>query len=146
MERRSINLGRCHNKYIIIEILLLAAENDGQREAEALLWVCSPRHRCFMGTNFDWYPRNIEWKEIWRSLMKDSREESVKKAKFLLEKIRKRAQMKVTKATQIFSASQYGWKYADEFRKHCWEKAKTLTLLWSNDDCLAAIFCPWTWK
>ena len=41
MERRGINLGKCYNKYIIIEIFLHAGEEDARAEAEAVLWACS---------------------------------------------------------------------------------------------------------
>ena len=36
MERISINLGKCHNKYMIIEIFLFAGEKDARTETEAV--------------------------------------------------------------------------------------------------------------
>jgi len=67
MARRGINLGRCWNKYIIIDIFFFSGEEHPRNEAEALLWVSSRGHRQFLARNFDWYPRNLEW-NVWLSL------------------------------------------------------------------------------
>ena len=72
MESRGINLGRCWNKYIIIDIFFYAAKKDARKEAEAILWACSRRHRQFLVRNSDWYPRNISWKIAWQSLKDQS--------------------------------------------------------------------------
>ena len=71
MERRGINLGRCRNKYLIIEMFFFA-EDDARKEAEAVLWLCSRGHKQFLAINFDWYPRNLEWKITWHSLKDQS--------------------------------------------------------------------------
>ena len=73
METLGINLGRCYNKYTIIDILFYSVKidtKDAQTDAESLFWVCSRRHRAFLIKNFSWYPSNIEWKGIWGKLYK----------------------------------------------------------------------------
>ena len=72
MERTSINLGRCHSKYLIVEVLSYAATVDAQKEGESLLWSCSRRHRNFLSLNFNWYPKCLKYKAIVASLMKQS--------------------------------------------------------------------------
>ena len=52
MQRKGITLGRCWNKYLIIDIFFYAAEEHARKEAEAVLWLCSK--------NLDWYPRNLD--------------------------------------------------------------------------------------
>ena len=72
MARRAINLGRCWNKYLIIDIFFYAAEKDSIKETDAVLWVCSRSHRQFFALNFDWYPRKIDWNRFGQSLMEQS--------------------------------------------------------------------------
>ena len=89
MPRRGINLGRCWNKYLIIDIFFYSAEEDARKEAEAVLWLCSRGHKKFLARNFDWYPRNLEWNRVWQSLMEQSGQLiSMEQAKFLFEHIR----------------------------------------------------------
>lgn len=56
-ESKSINLGRIKNKYLIVQILILAGELDSFEEASELLWKCSVRHREFLSTNLSWYSK-----------------------------------------------------------------------------------------
>jgi hypothetical protein len=70
MEKTSINLGRCHSKYLIIEMFSFAAKEDAKEEAEEVLWPSSRRHRGFLRRNFDWYPRNLDFILTHISLMK----------------------------------------------------------------------------
>ena len=84
-------MGKCHNKYLIIKILLFAGEHDPRHEGEALLWLCSRRHRDFMCRNFYWYPNKLSGKfnGVCLSLRKQSKElESLIQAKFLFDHIR----------------------------------------------------------
>lgn len=74
MESQSINLGRCKNKYLIIEILLYASEIDGIQEGELLLWTSSRRHRQFLQKNRSWYLTILKYKPVWHSLKKQSKE------------------------------------------------------------------------
>ena len=124
MQRKGINLGRCWNKYLIIDIFFYAAEEDARKETEAVLWLCCRGHTHFLARNFDWYPRNIEWKGLWRSLsdqsglLKSMKQRkpvlsslytSIALAKFLFEHIRIDGEREVTKVTRIFTASKDGW-------------------------------------
>ena len=59
-EMLGINLGRCWNKYLIIDIFLFSGEDDPQKETEIVLWACSKRHRVFLTKNHDWYTKKIE--------------------------------------------------------------------------------------
>lgn len=68
MEARSINLGRCNNKYIIMDIFLTAAELDARNETERLLWACSARHRQFLTKNLSWYPDALKFNILWESI------------------------------------------------------------------------------
>ena len=60
MQRRfnkGINLGRLWNKYLIIEIISFAAQEEALPETESVLWKSSNRLREFLITNRAWYPR-----------------------------------------------------------------------------------------
>ena len=145
MPRRGINLGRCWNKYIIIDIFFYAGEKDARKEAEAVLWVCSRGHKKFLARNFEWYPRNIDWKAIWQSLKDQSGQlESIKKAKFLFENIRIDGEREVTQVTRIYTASIDGWSTI-VFHELCDGKGPTLCLIRSSDEYLAAGFTSIAW-
>ena len=67
-------------------MFFFSATDDARKEAEAVLWLCSRGHKQFLARNFDWYPRNLEWKRVWLSLTEQSGQvESMKQAKFLFE-------------------------------------------------------------
>jgi len=140
MERRGINLGRCWNKYLIIDIFFFSAMEDARKETEAVLWACSRNHRQFLGRNFDWYLRIINWKHGWQSLKDQSGQLTFKKqAKFLFAHIRIEGEREVTRVTRIFTASIDGWKQED-FHRHCDGRGPTLCLIRSSENYLAAGF------
>ena len=146
MPRRGINLGRCWNKYLIIDIFFYSAVDDARMEAEAVLWLCSRGHKKFLARNFDWYPRNLEWKSPWRSLMEQSGQvESMKQPKFLFDNIRINGETEVKKVTRIFTASIDGWN-ASDFHRHCNGRGPTLCLIGSSEDYLAAGFTSISWS
>ena len=146
MPRRGINLGRCWNKYIIIDIFFYAAEKDARKEAEAVLWVCSRGHRQFLARNFDWYARNIEWRAIWQILKDQSGQlESMQQAKFLFEYIRIDGKREVTKVTRIYTASIDGWRPHD-FHRLCNRRGATVCLIRSSENYLAAGFTSKSWS
>ena len=60
MEKRSIKLGKCYNKYLILEVLIYSAETSVKEETERFLWVLSKRHRDFLATNRREYISFIE--------------------------------------------------------------------------------------
>jgi len=60
-----MNLGRCYNKYLIIDIFYFAGEKTIQKEAEITLWTSSRMHRSFLLKNFSWYPRKLEVNATW---------------------------------------------------------------------------------
>ena len=145
MERRGINLGRCWNKYIIIDIFFYAAQEDARKEAEAVLWLCSRGHKQFLAWNFDWYPRNIDWKTACLSLKEQSGQiESMEQPKYLFEHIRIHGKTEVTKVTLIFRATRDGWN-AKDFHDHCDGRGPTLCLTRSSEDYLAAGFTSIPW-
>lgn len=103
---KGINLGRLHNKYLIIEIFSFSADGVGEEETEGVLWISSRRHRHFLPRNHTWYPRYFDTKQVWRSLKQLSNElESLKQAKFLFDHIRIYGKREVTKVTFIYTAS-----------------------------------------
>lgn len=59
---RAICLGKIKSKYVAIDILAYAAEQDAIKEANMLLWKCSKSHREFLSTNRGWYPKELKWK------------------------------------------------------------------------------------
>lgn len=128
MENRGINLGRCHNKYLIIEMFCFAGEKKVQEEAEITLWISSRRHRSFLPKNFSWYRRNL-MNKTWLSLLEQSSQiESYLQAKLLFDNIRIDYERKeVTKVTLLYRASQDGWK-SEDFQLHC-HKRETNSLL-----------------
>jgi len=139
-------LGRCWNKYLIIEIFFFAGQEDARKEAEAVLWLCSRRHRKFLPRNFQWYPRNIDWKAAWLCLKEQSGlVESMEQSKFLFEHIRIDGKREVTRLTRIFTASIDGWepKY---FHLHCDGRGPTLCLIRSSKNYLAAGFTSISWS
>jgi len=141
-----INLGRCWNKYLIIEIFFYAAEDDARKEAEDVLWVCSRGHKQFLAKNLDWYPHIINWKSVSGSLKGQSGQlESIKQAKFLFDNIRIVGKREVTKVTRIFTASQDGWK-PEEFHRLCNGMGPTLCLIRSRENYLAAGFTSISWS
>jgi len=145
MPRRGINLGRCWNKYLIIDIFFFSAVDDARKEAEAVLWLCSRGHKKFLPRNFDWYPRNLEWNRVWQSLMEQSRKlKSMEQAKFLFEHIRIDGKREVTKVTRIFTASINGWTVED-FHRHCDGRGATLCLVQSDQDFMSAGFTSIAW-
>ena len=146
MNRRGINLGRCWNKYLIIDIFFFSAVDDARKEAEAVLWLCSRHHKQFLAWNFDWYPRNLEWHRVGQSLMEQSRKlKSMKQAKFLFEHIRINGERQVTKVTRIFTASINGWT-AGDFHRHCDGRGATLCLVQSDQDFMSAGFTSKAWQ
>ena len=141
MESRSINLGRCHNKYLIIDILVYSSE-DPEQESQSLLWVSSRRHREFLASNISWYPSIM----FLSSLLNKSKElETLKQAKFMFDHVRLEGDRKVTKVTRIFRASEDGW-HASAFHKHCDAKGPTLSLVRSDQNYLAGGFNPESWR
>ena len=145
MPRRGINLGRCKNKYLIIDIFFFSAEQDARKEAEAVLWLCSRGHKKFLARNFDWYPRNLEWKSLSLSLMEQSGQvESMKQPKFLFDNIRINGKTEVKKVTRIFTASIDGWE-ASAFHLYCDGRGPTLCLIRSSDEYLSAGFASIAW-
>ena len=146
MPRRGINLGRCWNKYLIIDIFFYSAVEDARKEAEAVLWLCSRGHKKFLPRNFDWYPRNLEWNRVWQSLMEQSRKlKSLKQAKFLFEHIRIDGERQVTKVTRIFTASINGWT-PEAFHRLCDGRGPTLCLVQADGDYMSAGFTSIAWK
>jgi len=145
MERRGINLGRCWNKYLIIDIFFYAAEEHARMEAEAVLWLCSRRHRQFLPLNFDWYPRNIDWNTAWKILKEQSAQlESIEQSMFLFYHIRIDG-WNVRKVTRIYTASIDGWS-ARDFHRHCDGRGPTLCLIRSSENYLAAGFTSISWS
>ena len=133
MKGGGMNLGRCYNKYIIIDIFMYAAEKDARAEAESILWICSSRHRAFLCKDYDLYPRLIEWKATWASLKEQSNQlESLQQARFLFDNIRIDGEREVTKVTLIFTASKDGWR-TKQFHRHCDNRGPTLCLIKSSE-------------
>ena len=147
MEIIGINLGRCYNKYIIIEIFLFAAEEDAIEEAEAVLWIASRRHRRFLAKNFYWYPNILVFKLTpWASLKKKSKEiKSLKQARHIFDNIRIDGEREVKKVVRIYTASQDGWT-AEDFHRHCDNNGPTLCVIrLSFNNYLAAGFKSESW-
>jgi len=145
MQSKGINLGRCWNKYLIIDIFFYAAEQDAREEAEAVLWLCSRGHRQFLHRNFEWYARNIDWKAIWQILMDHSGKlKSMEQAKCLFEHIRIDGKTEVKKATPIFRATRDGWD-AEDFHRLCDNRGPTLCLVQAEDDYISAGFTSIAW-
>jgi len=139
-----INLGRCKNKYLIIDILFSAGEEDPQREAEILLWDCRRNHRAFLGKNYDWYPRNLSC--VWVNLKSQSKElETAKQGRFLLDHIRINGMKEVSKVTRIFTATRDGWE-GEDFHRFCDGKGPTLCLIRSTRNYLSAGFTSVAWS
>ena len=159
MERRGINLGRCWNKYIIIDIFFYSAEQDATKEAEAVLWLCSRHHKQFLAINFEWYSRNLGWKAAYLSLKEQSGLlkalkqpkftlsslfSSIVLSKFLFEHIRIDGEREVTKVTRIYTASKNGWD-SEGFHYFYDGSGPTLCLIRSSDNYLAAGFTSIAW-
>ena len=137
--RRSIKLGRLRNKYLIIEIIFYAADDDGLAEGEALLWRSSRVHRAFLVCNHDWYPPKLVISPP-ASLKKQSNElEDIEQTIFMLDRIRILPFRKVQKVYLLYRASRDGWQPSD-FHSHCDNKGPTLTLIRSSRGFLAAGF------
>ena len=146
MESRGIKLGRCRNKYNIIDFFVYAAEEDAKTETEAVLWASSKSHKKFLPKNFSWYPNHLQFKVSWLSLKEQSKQlEYLEQAKFLLNKIRIDGHKEVTKVTLIFTASIQGYKAAD-FHQYCDMKGPTLCLVRSSEEVLAAGFTSVSWE
>jgi len=145
MQSKGINLGRCWNKYLIIDIFFYAAEDDARKEAEAVLWLCSRGHRQFLHRNFEWYARNIDWKLVWYILKDHSGQlKSMEQAKFLFEHIRIDGKTEVKKIIPIFRATRDGWDYKD-FHRLCDNRGPTLCLMQAEGDYISAGFTSIAW-
>jgi len=123
-----IKLGPLWNKYLIIKVLLYAADGVYIKEVEKLLWSLSKAHRAFLFSNRCWYPRLLVFPE--RILRKQGGLTS-EQADFLLSNIRG---FKVHQATLIYRASDHGWG-ASDFHRHCDGKGPTLSIF-RTPDCL----------
>ena len=141
---QGINLGKCWNKYIIIEIFLLAGEEDPQREAEIVLWACSRRHRTFLSKNFDWYPSKFLLPCVISLKEQSALLETYEQGRFLFEHIRIDGVKQVTEVTRIFTASIDGWE-ASDFHHCCNGNGPTLSLIRSIHNYLSAGFTSISW-
>jgi len=137
-------LGKVWNKNLIIDIFFSAGEENPQREAEIVLWLCSCRHRIFLPKNLAWYPKNLT-PPLWFSLKSQSGQlETLQQVQFLFKHIRIEGTREVKKVTRIFTASIDGWK-SEAFHLRCNGKGPTLCLIRSSKNYLAAMFTSIAW-
>jgi len=142
---RGINLGKVWNKNLIIDIFFSSGEENPQREAEIVLWLCSWRHRIFLPKNFAWYPKNLT-PPVWFSLKSQSGQlETLQQVQFLFKHIRIEGTREATQVTCIYTASIDGWN-PEDFHRLCDGKGPTLCLIRSSENVLAVGFTsiPWT--
>lgn len=142
MERTTaIHLGKLHNKYLIVEILLWSSQEDALQEGETLLWHTSQSHRGFLSGNHDWYPRVWTFKTPFRFLMTDS---AIIKSKEQATCIVKTVP-NLNSLELLCRGSFHGWE-TKTFQERCDNKGRTLVLVRGTNGYVAYAYTSTPWR